>query len=366
MHDLTTEELNRYSRHLVMPEVGIEGQKKLKKGRVLCVGLGGLGSPLATYLAAAGVGTLGLLDFDVVDASNLHRQPLHGTKDVGRPKVESAAEKLRQINPHVDLRLHALRLTAENALQLFGEYDVIADGTDNFPTRYLVNDACVLSGKPNVYASVFRFEGQISVFWARHGPCYRCVFPDPPPPGTVPSCAEGGVLGVLPGIIGSLQAAEVIKLLLGIGQPLIGKLLLADIGASQFRTISLQKSATCPICGPRATVRELTNHEEFCGMAEKTPVPLVTPQQLQVELSSSHRPVLVDVRELSELSISSLQFDFHIPADEFPGALETIGRDTDLVIYCRSGRRSEDVTRYLIQLGFSRVRNLEGGINRWA
>src|SRR5512143_2462239 len=291
--ELSREEFQRYSRHLIMPEVGLEGQKKLKAARVLCVGAGGLGSPLSLYLAAAGVGTLGLVDFDVVDSSNLQRQILHGTKDVGRKKLDSAVERLEDVNPNVRVVPHEVRLSSDNALDLLRDYDVIADGTDNFPTRYLVNDACVLLGKPNAYASIFRFEGQASVFWAAKGPCYRCLYQDPPPPGLVPSCAEGGVLGILPGLVGVIQATETIKLILGQGDPLIGRLLLVDALGMKFRELKLRKNADCPVCGKNPTVKELIDYNEFCGIrGEEAPagndVPAISVEELKQKLDDRH------------------------------------------------------------------------------
>ena len=378
---LSREEVNRYSRHLIMPEVGMEGQKKLKAASVLLIGAGGLGSPLAMYLAAAGVGRIGLVDYDVVDTSNLQRQVIHGTKDVGRSKLESARERILDINPHVQVDGYEEPLTSQNALRIFEPYDVIIDGTDNFPTRYLTNDACVLLGKPNVYGSIFRFEGQVSVFYAEEGPCYRCLYPEPPPPGLVPSCAEGGVLGVLPGTIGALQATEAIKLILGIGRPLIGRLLLYDALNMSFDEVRLRKNPDCPICSENPTVTELIDYEQFCGMPAHDrslyastngetswDVPAVTPEELKAELEAGMMPILVDVREPHEWAISNLE---HLGARLIPQGevLERMGElDTaaDVVVYCRTGVRSANVIRQLKEHGFRKLRNLEGGINRWA
>src|SRR5450830_1041520 len=330
--ELTREEFQRYSRHLIMPEVGLDGQKKLKAARVLCVGAGGLGSPLALYLAAAGVGTLGLVDFDVVDVSNLQRQILYGTKDVGRPKLESAAERLKDVNPNVKVVPHEVRLSSDNALNLFRDYDVIADGTDNFPTRYLVNDACVLLGKPNAYGSIFRFEGQASVFGAKNGPCYRCLYPEPPPPGLVPSCAEGGVLGVLPGIIGTIQAMETIKLILGIGEPLVGRFLIFDALRMKFRELKLQKDPDCPVCGTHPTVTTLIDYDQFCGVQPAVPEPLetttpTTAQASPLEISAVDLKaridrgddlLVVDVREPQEYQINRIPGSVLVPLGDVP------------------------------------------------
>lgn len=382
--ELSNEEVQRYSRHLIMPEVGMEGQRKLKAASVLLIGAGGLGSPLAMYLAAAGVGRLGLVDYDVVDHTNLHRQVIHGSKDVGRPKLESAKETILDINPHVQVETYEEPLTSENALRIFEPYDVIIDGTDNFPTRYLTNDACVLLGKPNVYGSIFRFEGQVSVFYAEEGPCYRCLFPEPPPPGLVPSCAEGGVLGVLPGTIGVLQATEAIKLILGVGEPLIGRLLLYDALNMEYNEVRLRKNPNCKICGENPTVTELIDYEMFCGMpahdrspyqaqqmdqnGQQDQVPAITPEQLAQRLEAGEDILILDVREPHEWGISNLS---HLGAKLIPmgDVLERMGElDTarEIVVQCRTGARSADVVRLLQQHGFSRLYNLEGGINRWA
>ncbi len=376
---LTPEELRRYSRHLILPEVGLEGQKKLKAASVLLVGAGGLGSPLALYLAAAGVGRLGLVDFDVVDETNLQRQVLHGTKDVGRPKLESARDRILDINPYVQVDLYETRLTSENALDIIKEYDLVADGTDNFPTRYLVNDACVLAGKPNVYASIFRFEGQVSVFGTPDGPCYRCLYPEPPPPGLVPSCAEGGVLGVLPGLVGTIQATEVIKMILGIGTPLIGRLLLIDALHMQFRTLKVRKNPECPICGEHRTIHELIDYEQFCGLpgrngetaAQQTAesaVPEITVHELKARLERGDRPVILDVRKPYEVQIASIGHDLLIPVDELPERLAELEpyRDREIIVYCRSGVRSERATKLLREAGFRDVKNLKGGILAWS
>jgi molybdopterin/thiamine biosynthesis adenylyltransferase/rhodanese-related sulfurtransferase len=371
--DLSSEELRRYARHLILPEVGPEGQKKLKAARVLCVGAGGLGSPLALYLAAAGVGTIGLVDFDVVDETNLHRQILYGTPDVGRPKLAAAAERLTAMNPNVRIEPFEERLTAGNALSIVREFDVVADGTDNFPTRYLVNDACVLMGKPNVYASVFRFEGQVSVFWAQKGPCYRCLFAEPPPPGLVPSCAEGGVLGILPGLLGTMQAAETLKLLLGAGDPLIGRLVLVDALAMRFRELKIRKNPRCAVCGPNPTVTRLIDYEAFCG---ETPlvsssamfgrVPEVTVEELKAMRDRGDRFVLVDVRESHEWAIADLDDSVKIPLGTLTHSLGKLSKDDEIVVYCRSGGRSANAVQYLQREGYGKAKNLAGGILRWA
>lgn len=369
------EELSRYARHLALPQVGLEGQEKLKAARVLLVGAGGLGSPAALYLAAAGVGSIGLVDFDTVDASNLHRQLLYGTRDVGRPKLEAAARRLEDVNPNARVERHETRLTSENALDIVRRYDVVLDGTDNFPTRYLVNDACVLAGKPNVYASVFRFEGQASVFWAEKGPCYRCVYPEPPPPGLAPTCAEGGVLGVLPGLLGLVQAVETIKLLLGIGDSLVGRLLLVDTLSMQFREMKLQKNPSCAVCGKNPTVTKLVDYEAFCG--ERTPVvsfpamfgskiPEITAEELQASRDRGEKIVLVDVREPHETTISDLPGSIKIPLGSLPQSLAKVQPLDDVVVYCRTGGRSAQAVQFLIGKGYARARNLVGGINHWA
>jgi sulfur-carrier protein adenylyltransferase/sulfurtransferase len=369
---LSNEEIRRYSRHLIMPEVGMEGQKKLKAARVLAIGTGGLGSPLALYLAAAGVGTIGLVDFDVVDDSNLQRQILYSVGDVGRPKLAAAAERLSGINPHVRIVPFEERLTSANALEIFRDFDVVADGTDNFPTRYLVNDACVLTGKPNVYASIFRFEGQASIFWAEKGPCYRCLYPEPPPPGLVPSCAEGGVLGILPGLLGVIQATETIKLILGSGEPLIGRLLLVDALSMRFRELKLRKNPDCVLCGPRPTVTKLVDYEAFCGVvpeaaaASSNGVPEITVEELKAMRERRDPYVLVDVREPHEFAISSFPESVKIPLGTLPQNLNRLSTADEIVVHCKTGGRSAKAVQVLRQAGFRKVRNLAGGINRWA
>jgi sulfur-carrier protein adenylyltransferase/sulfurtransferase len=368
---LSNEEIRRYSRHLIMPEVGLEGQKKLKAGRVLAIGAGGLGSPLAVYLAAAGVGTIGIVDFDVVDDSNLQRQILYGTRDVGRPKLASAIERLRDLNPNVNLVPYETRLSSANALEIFRDFDVVADGTDNFPTRYLVNDACVLTGKPNVYASIYRFEGQASVFWAERGPCYRCLYSEPPPPGLVPSCAEGGVLGILPGLLGVIQATETIKLLLGAGEPLVGRLLLVDALTMRFRELALRKNPECVVCGPNPTVRELIDYEAFCGIpqaaaAEPAGLPEITVEELKALRDRKEDFVLVDVREPHEVAICSFSESLKIPLGTLPENLNRLSTADEIVVHCKTGGRSAKAVQLLREAGFRKVRNLAGGINRWA
>ncbi|HEV8630126.1 MAG TPA: molybdopterin-synthase adenylyltransferase MoeB [Thermoanaerobaculia bacterium] len=370
---LSNEEVRRYSRHLIIPEVGLAGQRKLKEAKVLCVGAGGLGSPLALYLAAAGVGTLGIADFDVVDESNLQRQVLHGTADVGRPKLASAAARLRDLNPHVTVVPHETRLSAANALELFADYDVVADGTDNFPTRYLVNDACVLLGKPNVYASIFRFEGQASVFWAGKGPCYRCLYREPPPPGLVPSCAEGGVLGILPGLLGVIQATETIKLLLGVGEPLIGRLLLVDALSMRFRELKLRRDPSCVLCGPRATQRTLIDYEHFCGLpqasaeeARQQGLPALTVEQLQARWAAGDELVVVDVREPHEVEICAFPGTLRIPLGTLAENLHRLDSADEIVVHCKVGGRSAKAVELLLSAGFRKVWNLTGGIDAWA
>jgi sulfur-carrier protein adenylyltransferase/sulfurtransferase len=369
---LTTDEIQRYSRHLILPDVGVEGQQKLKAARVLIVGAGGLGSPVALYLAAAGVGTLGLIDFDVVDVSNLQRQILHGTKDVGRSKLESARARLHDVNPHVRVETYETRLTSANALEIIRGYDIVVDGTDNFATRYLTNDACVLLGKPNVYGSIFRFEGQASVFGMADGPCYRCLFPEPPPPGSVPSCAEGGVFGVLPGIVGTIQATETIKLILGIGETLAGRLLLIDAQSMQFRAMTLRKDPACPACGTR-TITELIDYDEFCGtpgadaMDDIDDVLEITPRELAARLSGGDDSFdLIDVREPYEWAIARIDGARLIPLGQVPKSLSSLDKTREIVVMCRSGVRSADAVRFMQSQGFARVRNLAGGILRWS
>lgn len=365
---LSREEILRYSRHLLLPEVGVDGQRRLKAARVLAVGAGGLGSPIALYLAAAGIGTLGIVEFDLVDVTNLQRQVLHGTPDVGRPKLDSAAARLADLNPHVVVERHAERLTSANALDLLGRYDVIVDGSDNFPTRYLVNDACVLLGKPLVYGSIFRFDGQVSVFDAQRGPCYRCLYSEPPPPGLVPSCAEGGVLGVLPGIIGSLQALEVLKLVLGVGDPLVGRLVLFDALRLRFRELGLRKDPECPICGPAPTIRALIDYEAFCGIGAPS-APSATeldPRALREALARESPPALLDVREPHEYDIVHLEGSTLIPLRELPRRLTELDPRRDLVVLCHHGARSLQAVELLRGAGFSRARSLAGGIDAWA
>ena len=371
--ELTTEELSRYSRHLILPEVGMEGQQKLKAAKVLCVGTGGLGSPLAFYLAAAGIGTLGLVDFDVVDASNLQRQIIHSTKDIGRKKLDSAAEKLTALNPALNVVKHETMLTSANALEILKDYDVVADGTDNFPTRYLVNDACVLLGKPNAYGSIFRFEGQASVFATREGPCYRCLYPEPPPPGLVPSCAEGGVLGILPGLVGVIQATEVIKLILGKGTPLIGRLLLVDSLNMKFRELKLRKNPECPVCGDHPTVTALIDYQNFCGIAPETPqeanvkngIPQITVKELKRRIDAGEDVQLIDVREPYEYQIAQIGGKL-IPQNDVPQRLGEIDRNREVVVHCRSGARSQRIAEFLKQAGYERVANVAGGILAWS
>jgi sulfur-carrier protein adenylyltransferase/sulfurtransferase len=359
-------EFARYSRHLIMPEVGLEGQGKLKQASVLIVGAGGLGTPSATYLAAAGVGRIGILDFDVIEKSNLHRQVLYSEADVGKSKAEVARKRLLEINPNVSVEVHRVRLDSSNALEIFGAYDIILDGTDNFPTRYLVNDACVLLGKPNVYASIFRFEGQASVFYAREGPCYRCLYPEPPPPGLVPSCAEGGVLGVLPGIMGSIQAAETIDLILGKGRPLVGRLLLFDALDMTFKELKLRKNPECSVCGPNPTVKELIDYEAFCGVEEQlTPELEVTPKQLADLMARGRSVVLVDVREPWEYEINHIKGARLIPLEELQKRVNELSTADDIVVNCLSGQRSAQATRYLNSMGFKKAKNLKGGMRAW-
>ncbi len=368
---LTRDEILRYSRHLIMPEVGMDGQLKLKQAKVLCIGAGGLGSPLALYLAAAGVGRLGMVDFDVVDFTNLQRQVIHGTSDVGKPKLASAHQTLAEINPNVEVVPYETRLTPENALDIFKDYDIVADGTDNFPTRYLVNDACVLLGKPNVYGSIFRFEGQASVFYAREGPCYRCLYPEPPPPGLVPSCAEGGVLGVLPGIVGCVQAMETIKLIIGKGQTLVGRLLLFDALGMKFRELKLRKNPDCPVCGTHPTVTKLIDYEQFCGIRGEehvvpTRVPEITAPEVK-KMMDEHQPfVLVDVREPHEYQIARIPGSRLIPLGEVPKRMNELNSADEIVVHCRSGQRSAQAVELLMKAGFRKIHNLKGGVLAWA
>ena len=372
--ELSGDEIKRYSRHLIMPEVGLEGQRKLKAAKVLCIGAGGLGSPAAMYLAAAGIGTLGIVDFDVVDFSNLQRQIIHGTPDVGRAKLASAKDRLNALNPNVHIETYDEALSSENALRLFEPYDVILDGTDNFPTRYLVNDACVLTGKPNAYGSIFRFEGQASVFATKEGPCYRCLYPEPPPPGLVPSCAEGGVFGVLPGIIGVIQATETIKLVLGAGEPLIGRFLIYDALRMRFRELKLRKDADCPVCGTHPTVKKLIDYEQFCGVAPHqlaaaaapvTNADALTSRELKSELDRGDEVVIVDVREPQEFQINRLPGSILIPLGDLPKRYVELDPNANIVTQCKSGMRSAKAQDFLRSKGFTRVRNLTGGVLGW-
>src|SRR6185503_5029608 len=370
--ELSADEIKRYSRHLIMPEVGMDGQKKLKAGSVLCIGAGGLGSPVAMYLAAAGVGTLGIVDFDVVDFSNLQRQILHGTPDVGRTKLASAKDRLNAINPNVQVDTYETALSSENALTLFEPYDVIVDGTDNFPTRYLVNDACVLLGKPNAYGSIFRFEGQASVFGAKDGPCYRCLYPEPPPPGLVPSCAEGGVLGVLPGIIGMVQATEAVKIILGIGEPLIGRFMIYDALKMRFRELKLRKDPDCPVCGTHPTVTELIDYEQFCGVVPAAPEPVavnnateITSVELKQRLDRGDKLRIVDVREPNEYQINKIAGSLLIPLGDVPKRYNELDPDEEIVVQCKMGGRSAKAADFLRSVGYKRVLNLKGGILDW-
>jgi adenylyltransferase/sulfurtransferase len=369
----SNEEILRYSRHLILPEVNLEGQKKLKAAKVLCIGAGGLGSPLAMYLAAAGVGTIGIVDFDVVDLTNLQRQIIHGASDVGRPKMQSAKETLAEINPDVNIIGFEEQFTSENAMEIVNDFDIVIDGTDNFPTRYLTNDVCVLLGKPNVYGSIFRFEGQASVFWAEKGPCYRCLYPEPPPPGLVPSCAEGGVLGVLPGIVGCLQANEAIKLILGIGNPLIGRLLLFNALKMQFRELKLQKDPNCPICGTNPTIHELIDYEEFCGIrGEEAPAPEldaseeIMVRELKARMDRGERLTVIDVREPYEYAIARIPGAMLIPLGQIEERARELNPNEEIILHCRSGKRSADALNRLKAKGFRRLKNLVGGVLAWS
>ena len=368
---LSKEEVMRYSRHLIMPEVGMEGQLKIKQAKVLCIGTGGLGAPLGLYLAAAGVGRIGLVDFDVVDTTNLQRQVLFGTSDVGRPKTEAAAERLRNLNPDIRIDTFETQLTSANALELFKDYDIIVDGTDNFPTRYLVNDACVITGKPNVYGSIFRFEGQITVFGYPGGPCYRCLYPEPPPPGLVPSCAEGGVLGVLPGIVGTIQAAETLKLIIGKGEPLIGRLLLFDALAMKFRELKLRKNPECPVCGEHPTLTKLIDYAEFCGVRGEegpttvTNVPEITPKELKTRLDRGDDIYILDVREPHEYQICNINGHL-IPLGELSKRVHELDSSREIVTHCKSGKRSAEAVEFLRGAGFRKISSLKGGILGWS
>jgi adenylyltransferase/sulfurtransferase len=371
--ELSTDDLSRYSRHLILPEVGMEGQRRLKAARVLCVGTGGLGSPMALYLTAAGIGTLGLVDFDVVDASNLQRQIIHSTKDIGRKKIDSAEEKLSALNPAIKIVKHETMLSSANALDILKDYDIVADGTDNFPTRYLVNDACVLLGKPNVYGSIFRFEGQASVFATEAGPCYRCLYPEPPPPGLVPSCAEGGVLGILPGLVGVIQATEVIKLILGKGESLVGRLLLVDALNMRFRELKLRKNPECPVCGTNPTVTQLIDYDHFCGIVPEAPqeknlkngIPQITVKELKARRDAGEDIFLLDVREPYEFQIAQIGGKL-IPQNDVPQRMAEIPRNREIVVHCRSGARSQKIAEFLKQSGYNDVVNVAGGILAWA
>jgi adenylyltransferase/sulfurtransferase len=368
---LSKEEILRYSRHLIMPEVGMEGQLKLKNAKVLLIGTGGLGAPLGLYIAAAGVGRLGLVDFDVVDFTNLQRQVTFGTSDVGKSKSEAARARLSNLNPAIQIESFETQLTSANALELFKDFDIIVDGTDNFPTRYLVNDACILLGKPNVYGSIFRFEGQVTVFGMPDGPCYRCLYPEPPPPGLVPSCAEGGVLGVLPGIVGSIQAMETIKLILGSGENLVGRLLLFDALGMKFRELKLRKNPNCPMCGTNRTIHELIDYYEFCGVrGEEAPapsvqVPEITPRELKTRLDRGDDLFILDVREPHEFQICNLKGHL-IPLGELPRRVHELDSSREIVAHCRSGKRSAEAVDFLRKAGFRKVLNLKGGILAWS
>jgi sulfur-carrier protein adenylyltransferase/sulfurtransferase len=368
---LSNEEVLRYSRHLIMPEVGMEGQLKLKQAKVLCIGTGGLGAPLGLYLAAAGVGRIGLVDFDAVDFTNLQRQVLFGTSDVGQPKISAAADRLRNLNPEIQIDTFETHLTSENALDILKDYDIIVDGTDNFPTRYLVNDACVLLGKPNVYGSIFRFEGQVTIFGYPDGPCYRCLYPEPPPPGLVPSCAEGGVLGVLPGIVGTIQACETLKLIIGKGQPLVGRLLLFDALGMKFRELKLRRNPECPMCGEHRTITKLIDYAEFCGIrGEEAPstvtnIPEITPRELKARLDRGDDIFILDVREPHEFQICHLNGHL-IPLGELSQRVHELDSSREIVAHCRSGKRSADAVDFLRKAGFRKIWNLRGGILAWS
>ena len=371
--ELSNEEILRYSRHLIMPEVGMQGQRRLKAASVLMIGTGGLGAPVGMYLAAAGVGRIGIVDFDVVEESNLQRQIIHGTKDLGRRKIESARDRLRDINPHIEIETHEARLSSQNAMRLFKNYDIVVDGTDNFPTRYLVNDACVLSGKPNVYGSIFRFEGQASVFWAERGACYRCLYPEPPPPGLVPSCAEGGVLGVLPGIVGAIQANETIKIILGAEDIMVNRLLLFDAWSMKFREFKLRKDPQCPVCGENATIKELIDYEEFCGVAphqlpaEDLKLDEITATELSARRLRGEKLQVIDVREPHEFEIARIPGTKLIPLNHVVSRMGEIDPETTTVVHCKGGVRSAKAIEALKRAGFSgRLINLKGGITAWS
>jgi adenylyltransferase/sulfurtransferase len=372
---LSKDEILRYSRHLIMPEVGMEGQLKLKAAKVALIGTGGLGAPLGMYLAAAGIGRIGLVDFDVVDFTNLQRQVIHGTKDVGRKKLDSAAETMLDINPYVEIDRHEVALTSENALQILKDYDIVVDGTDNFPTRYLVNDACVLLKKPNVYGSIFRFEGQATIFAYPGGPCYRCLYPEPPPPGLVPSCAEGGVLGILPGTVGLIQATETVKLILGIGEPLIGRLVLYDALAMRFRELKLRRNPECPVCGDHPTITKLIDYQEFCGIPnqqhQEAPMQAsndgdIDPLEVKSKIDRGDRFVLIDVREPHEYQICNIPQAKLIPLGDLPKRVNELNSADEIVAHCKSGMRSAKAVDFLKQAGFKKVRNMKGGILAWS
>ena len=375
--NLSSQEVARYSRHLIMPEVGMDGQKRLKAASVLLIGAGGLGSPLGLYLAAAGVGRIGLVDFDVVDFSNLQRQVLHGTPDVGRPKLHSARDRLQAINPEVRIDLYETHLTSANALQILGPYDLVIDGTDNFPTRYLVNDACVLLGKPNVYGSIFRFDGQATVFSPGRGPCYRCLYPEPPPPGEVPSCAEGGVLGVLPGLVGCIQATEAVKLILGRGEPLIGRLLLYDALEMRFREFKVRRNPNCPMCGDNPTIKQLIDYDQFCGVRGQEASPAAraagspgtgetTVEELKKRLDGGEKVFILDVRNPEEFQICRISGSVLMPLSSLPQRMDELDPDREMVVHCKSGMRSQRAIDFLRQQGFTKLSNLKGGILAWA
>jgi adenylyltransferase/sulfurtransferase len=369
--ELTKDDYKRYSRHLILPEVGVVGQQKLKAAKILCIGAGGLGSPVALYLAAAGVGTIGIVDFDVVDFSNLQRQILHGTPDVGRPKLDSAKDKLLAINPNINVVTHNAALSSENAMEIFAPYDIVVDGTDNFPTRYLVNDACVLLGKPNAYGSIFRFEGQASVFATKDGPCYRCLYPEPPPPGLVPSCAEGGVLGVLPGVVGCIQATETIKLIIGAGEPLIGRFLIFDALRMKFRELKLRKDPDCPVCGTHPTVTKLIDYEQFCGVPSAMEAPMsgstteITAVDLKKRLDRGDKLTIVDVREPHEYQINKISGSLLIPLGDIPKRYVELDPNDELIMQCKVGGRSAKAADFLRSKGYNKVLNLTGGILDW-
>src|SRR6266481_2456869 len=370
---LSKEEILRYSRHLIMPEVGMEGQLKLKSAKALMIGAGGLGAPLGMYLAAAGVGRIGIVDFDVVDFTNLQRQVIHGTSDVGRKKLDSAADTMHEINPYVQIDRHEVALSSENALEIMRDYDIVVDGTDNFPTRYLVNDACVLLGKPNVYGSIFRFEGQATVFAYENGPCYRCLYPEPPPPGLVPSCAEGGVLGILPGTIGLIQATETVKLILGIGEPLVGRLLLYDALAMRFRELKLRRNPECPICGDHRTITQLIDYNQFCGIPAHEPAPApglaegeIDPVEVKAKIDRHDPFVLIDVREPHEYQIGHITYARLIPLGDLPKRVNELNSADEIVAHCKSGMRSAKAVEFLKQAGFKKVKNMKGGILAWS